>query len=94
MYTNLTGAFPVQSFINMQYIFVAYIYDINAFIVQPMPSRTDALFISAFSGIFAILCVRNYQPTLNVMDNECSKAVEKYIRTNKVDISPTAQSLC
>jgi hypothetical protein len=70
----------------MQYIFVAYVYDINAIIVQPMPSRTSASFISTFSKIFAILCTRNYQPTLNVMENECSKAVENYIRANKMDI--------
>jgi hypothetical protein len=38
MYTNLTGAFPIRSFQNMQYIFMAYIYDINAIIVKPMPS--------------------------------------------------------
>jgi hypothetical protein len=43
MYTNITGAFPVQSFKNMQYIFVAYIYDFNAIIVQPMPSRGACL---------------------------------------------------
>jgi hypothetical protein len=70
----------------MQYIFVAYVYDINTIIVQPMPSRTNALFISAFFKIFAILHTRDYQPTLNVMDNECSNAIKKYIRANKMDI--------
>ena len=29
MYTDLPGPFPVQSFTSMQYIFVAYVYDIN-----------------------------------------------------------------
>jgi hypothetical protein len=33
MYTDLTGAFPIRSFKNMQYIFVAYIYDLNTIIV-------------------------------------------------------------
>jgi hypothetical protein len=33
MYTDITGAFPIQSFKNMQYIFIAYIYDLNAIIV-------------------------------------------------------------
>ncbi len=41
MYTNITGAFPVRSFKSMQYIFVAYVYDLNAIIVHAMPSRTD-----------------------------------------------------
>jgi hypothetical protein len=86
MYTNLTGAFPIQLFKNMQYVFVAYVYDINAIIVQPTPSCTNASFISTFSKIFAILRACDYQPTLNVMDNKCSKAIEKYTRTNKMDI--------
>jgi len=33
MYTDITGAFPVRSFKGMQYIFVAYVYDLNAIIV-------------------------------------------------------------
>jgi hypothetical protein len=39
MYTDLTSGFPVRSFKNMQYIFVAYIYDLNIIIVRPMPSH-------------------------------------------------------
>jgi len=38
MYTDITGAFPVRSFKGMQYIFVAYVYDLNAIIVRAMPS--------------------------------------------------------
>jgi hypothetical protein len=83
---DLTGAFPVRSFKNMQYIFVSCIYDHNAIIVCLMPSRTDSLFISAFTDIFAALRARNYQLTLNVMDNKCSKAVERHIQNNTLDI--------
>jgi hypothetical protein len=72
MYTNITGAFPVWSFKNMQYIFVAYIYNLNAIIVHPMPSCTNSSFIATFSKVFAILRACNYQPELNVMDNKCS----------------------
>jgi hypothetical protein len=86
IYTNITGAFPVQSFKNMQYIFLAYIYNLNAIIMQPMPSHTNSLFITAFSKVFAILRTCDYQPALNVMDNECSKAKEKHIRANKMNI--------
>ncbi len=35
MYTNITGAFPVCLFKSMQYIFVAYIYDLNAIVALP-----------------------------------------------------------
>jgi hypothetical protein len=63
----------------MQYIFVAYVYYLNVIIIRPMPSHTDATTITAFTEVFAVLCVRDYQPALNVIDNECSKAVERHI---------------
>jgi hypothetical protein len=55
MYTDLTGAFPVKSFKNMQYIFVVYIYTLNTIIVHPMHSQPDASFIAAFTEVFNIL---------------------------------------
>jgi hypothetical protein len=33
MYTNITGAFPIWSFKNIRYIFVAYIYGLNEIIM-------------------------------------------------------------
>jgi hypothetical protein len=95
--TNITGPFPVWSFKNMQYIFSAYIYNLNAIIMLPMSSRTDALFIATFSEVFAILCACEYQPALNMMDDECSKVVEKHIQANKMDIqlvSPHTHQCC
>jgi hypothetical protein len=69
----------------MKYIFVAYIYDLNAIIIL-MPNCTDASFITAFTEVFHILQARQYQPVLSVMDNECSKAIEKHIKKNKMKI--------
>jgi hypothetical protein len=86
MYTNGTGAFLVQSFCNMQYLFVAYIYDLNAILVHTMPSKTDGAMIAAFTDILANLNAHWYAPTLNVMDNECSKAVKAHIQNNHMAI--------
>ena len=33
IYTNLTGSFPVRSYLGMQHLFIAYIYTINAIII-------------------------------------------------------------
>ncbi len=55
MYSNLPGAFLVQSFRNMQYVFVAYVYDLNAIIVRAMPTCTDTSMITAFTKITAFL---------------------------------------
>jgi hypothetical protein len=86
MYTDITSAFPVCLFKSMQCIFVAYIYDLNAIIICAMPLRTDASMVSAFTEVITILKAGDYQPALNMMDNECSAAVKNYIRSEKINI--------
>jgi hypothetical protein len=86
MYIDLTGAFPVRSFKNMQYVFAAYIYNLNAILMRAMPSKNNAAMIAAFSNIFSTLAANGYAPTLNVMDNKCSKAVEAHIKANKMNV--------
>ncbi len=86
MYTDLTSAFPVCSFKNMQYLFVAYIYNLNATLVHAMPCKNNAAMIAAFSNIFSTLAAHGYAPTLNVMDNKCSKVVEAHIKANKMNV--------
>jgi hypothetical protein len=51
-----------------------------------MPSKNDEAMIAAFKDILATLNNRGYAPRLNVMDNECSKAVKAHIRRNNMDI--------
>jgi hypothetical protein len=86
MYTNITDAFPVHSFKSMQYVFVAYIYNLNAIIVRAMMSRTDASMVQAFTKVISTLKSGGYHPALNVMDNECSSMVKKYIRSKSINI--------
>jgi hypothetical protein len=86
MYTNITGAFPVCSFKSMQHVFVAYIYNLNAIIVWAMPSCTDASMVQAFTKVISILKSAGYHPALNVMNNECSAAVKKYIWPEAINI--------
>jgi len=42
--------------------------------------------ITAFEEVITVLKARGYSPALNVMDNECSKTVEQYIRSEKINI--------
>jgi hypothetical protein len=70
----------------MQYIFVAYIYNLNTILVRAIPSKNKAAMITAFTKILATLTAHGYKPTINLMDNECSKMVETYIKYNKMDI--------
>ncbi len=55
MYTDLTGSFPVWLFKKMQYIFVAYAYDLNAIILCAMPTCTNAAMITTFKDVIEVL---------------------------------------
>jgi hypothetical protein len=70
----------------MQHIFVVYIYDLSISLVCTMPSKNDAAMIITSTKIFPTLAAGRYKPTLNVTDNECSKMVEAYIKSNKMNI--------
>jgi hypothetical protein len=70
----------------MQYIFVAYVYDLNAIIGCAMPYCTIASMVTAFTKVITILKAGHYQPAPNVMNNECSAAVKKYIKSENINI--------
>jgi hypothetical protein len=86
MYTNITSAFPVCFFKSMQYVFVANIYYLNAIIILAMPSHTNASMVQEFTKVIPILKSSGYHPALNVMDNKCSTAIKKYIRSEAINI--------
>jgi hypothetical protein len=51
-----------------------------------MPSCTNASMIQAFTKVISILKSGGYHPALNMMDNKCSPAVKKYIRSKTINI--------
>ena len=85
IYTDLPGPFPVRSIRNMQYIFVCYAYESNATLARPMKSRSDACMVTAYKDIYKYLESVKQKPTLNVTDNEASKAVQNYIKSKDID---------
>jgi hypothetical protein len=42
--------------------------------------------VTAFNEVISTLETGGYTPTLNVMDNECSAAVEAYIKSGRIGI--------
>jgi hypothetical protein len=86
MYTNITSTFLVRSFKSMQYVFFAYIYDLNAIIVWTMPSCTKVSMVQAFTKVITILKSDGCYPALNIMDNKCSTVVKKYIHSKAINI--------
>eukprot|EP00804_Cyclotella_cryptica_P024278 CCRYP_012561-RA/>CCRYP_012561-RA protein AED:0.25 eAED:0.27 QI:0/0/0/1/1/1/3/0/611 len=92
IYTDQTGAFPVTSYHSNKYHFVAYKYRSNAILVRALKDQTDKSLTAAFRDFYEYLTERGFQPKLNVMDNQCSKAVEKYIRSTKAETRMTTGS--
>ena len=50
-----------------------------------MKSRNDQCMVAAYKNIYNHLTAAGHKPTLNVTDNECSKAVQNYIMSQNVD---------
>ena len=51
-----------------------------------MDTPCDATMIDTFKDIYEYLKVRNLAPKLYILDNEFSKAVQKYVKYEKVEI--------
>ena len=86
IYSDLLGCFPVWSYVGYQYIFTAYVYTINAILMEPMEGMDVCNMIAVFKDIYKELEIRNFKPKLHGLDNQCSKAVISYIKKEKVNI--------
>jgi hypothetical protein len=86
VYSDLTGKFPVQSFDGHLYLFVCYVYSANAIIMRPMQNRSDECMVKTFKDVYDFLTMHKHKPKLHVLDNECSRAVQKYIKSQSTDI--------
>ena len=86
IYTDNTGKFPVQSYHGKRIQFVVYEYRSNAIIVKTLRDETDKSMVEAFQEVYEYLTEKGFKPKLNVMDNQCSRAVQKFIKSTGADI--------
>ena len=70
----------------MNYILVVYVYKLNAPLMVAIKSRKDEKMVAAFTSVYQELNTYGHKPALHVLDNECSRAVQSYIRSNKTEI--------
>ena len=83
-YTDLTGRFPYQSTRGNNYIFVAYHYDANAILVEPIKNRKALTIVIAWEKINNKLKIAGLQPTTYIMDNEFSDDMKIALRKEKI----------
>jgi len=59
---------------------------INAILMQPIQSHADEYMVATFKDVYKMLEACGLHPMLHVLDNECSKAVQEYVRSEGITI--------
>ena len=75
-YMDLTGRFPYKSSRGHEYILVAYNYDGNAILAQPLKNREAQTIVDAWTVIHERLTTVGLQPKNYLLDNECSSTLK------------------
>ena len=86
IYSDQTGAFPVQSFHGKKSKMILYEYRSNAILCRALKSQSDESMVDAFNDVYEELASKGFKPKLHIMDNQCSKAVVKQIKAAGVNI--------
>ncbi len=84
MYTNQTGKFPKKSSCGYQYIMVLIEIDSNAILVKAMKSRTAGEIIRAYQVLIERFCSAGVDPTMHILDNECSTKFKEQTKLNNI----------
>ena len=72
IYTDLTGRLPVQSSTGNTYILVAYYYNANAIITEPIKNRTAREISTAHELMYEYFKSRGLKPKYEILDSEIS----------------------
>ena len=73
-------------------MFVLYDYDSNAILVELMKSRTDAEYLRAYAIVTKHLTDRGLHPQFQMLDNECSVALQQAMTTAGVEFQRRGKS--
>ena len=82
VYHNLTGSFPFMSFNGSMCFFVLYHYESNAILATPIAGLDDVSIFNAYKTYFRYLTAKGFKPELNVMNNQATKHIKKYLTKN------------
>ena len=87
IYTDQTGRFPITSSRGYKYIMIAYDYDSNNILAEPIKSRTSLHTKDAYQKMRKLLCSRGLTTRKHVLDNKCSKVLKEYMRRRMKHLS-------
>ena len=79
VYNDLTGNFPFMSINGSVGFFVMYHYELNAILVKAIANVDDRSIYEAYKEVFETLEAKGYKPKMNVMDNQATKYIKKFL---------------
>jgi hypothetical protein len=82
MYTDQTGRFPKKSSRGHQYIMVLIEINSNEILVEAMKNCTTGEMIQAYQVLVERLRSAGINPTMHILDNECSAEFKERIKSN------------
>jgi hypothetical protein len=82
VYHDLTGSFPFMSFDGSVCFFVLFHYESNAILATPIAGLDDMSIFKAYQAYFVQLEQKGFKPKLNVMDNQATKHIKKFLTEN------------
>ena len=85
-YTDLIGQFPYQLSRDNTYVFVAYNYDGNVILVEPMPNREADTIVLCSKKCHEHLIKHGVVTTHYILDNECSTAFNHALKNEQVTL--------
>jgi hypothetical protein len=86
VYNDLTGNFPFMAIDGSVRFFVLYHYETNAILVKPIANVDDRSIFAAYKEVFETLETKGYKPKMNVMDNQATKYIKKFLTKKECDL--------
>jgi hypothetical protein len=83
VYHNLTGLFPFRSFDGSVCFFVLYHFESNAILATPIVGLDNMSIFIADEIYFKDLTAKGFKPKLNIMDNQATEHIKKFLTKNK-----------
>jgi hypothetical protein len=79
VYNDLTGYFPFMSYNRNVCLLVVYHYKAKAILATPIAGLDDLTIFNVYQSIFEDLASKGFKPKLNVMDNQATKHIKKFL---------------
>jgi hypothetical protein len=83
VYHDLTGLFPFMSLDGSVCFFVLYHYKSNCILTMPIAGLDDISIFNTYKKQFEELAAKRFKPKLNVMDNQATKHIKKFLTNNE-----------